>query len=394
MFKQLHKDTTKVDVDDEDKDEKEVDTRPWQFPMEIDFSSLDGRVKQENYARFGGSKEPNSTEKIDQAKHESSTLMAVYFTKADIPPSPREPINPHSGIAVETIPFGIPDDKYTSRGQSSGQAGYGQSNNSQLNIDALLGLIQGPPNPPQAPAQPVQAPVPPPSSEDQFSGLFDIFKKYTAPPQTSAPVAPPAVAAPTPASVSYPYALPAPQVQVPPQTTWAQPPYVPPAPVPPPQGDFNALLATLSGFTQAASQPQITAAPPPVAPALDMNVQNLLATLGLGNLANLSVPQQPTPPAQVPYQQPAPAQAASSGGDFIHPDRKRIREQTDDYDGRDDGQNKRHNNANYGAKKFPGKPRGEFAPRYTPEHKKFKEQCKYFPMGKCKKGADCTYLHT
>jgi hypothetical protein len=105
----LHK-----DLDDEDDDEvepQEEEIHPWtSLPMvNQDLSSED---QTNNFIKRGGTKEPDSPEKLAQESRESTTLMVFYTSAADVPASPKEPPAPTDDEPLTTqLPFGEPDDK-------------------------------------------------------------------------------------------------------------------------------------------------------------------------------------------------------------------------------------------------------------------------------------------
>ena len=103
----LHKD---LDLDDEDDGMEETELAPWHPLASIDFNELPDEAKADNYFSHGGSRQPQSPEKTLQEQHERTTLIAIYTSKTDIPPSPREPIDPFTGPYQEEKPFGVGED--------------------------------------------------------------------------------------------------------------------------------------------------------------------------------------------------------------------------------------------------------------------------------------------
>lgn len=71
-----------------------------------DFSEIENSELERNYSNRAGSREPVSSEKIVQQTRENSTLMAIYTSSADIPPSPREPADPYTGDFIPEQSFG------------------------------------------------------------------------------------------------------------------------------------------------------------------------------------------------------------------------------------------------------------------------------------------------
>ena len=123
----MHKD---LDVMDEDEDgpPPEENLAPWVAPsreysltlefltvtdisLGIDFSVVPFEELERNYTTRGGKVELKSREREVQNQRELSTLMVVYTTPFDIPPSPREPSDPYSGESVTEQAFGMPSDE-------------------------------------------------------------------------------------------------------------------------------------------------------------------------------------------------------------------------------------------------------------------------------------------
>ena len=76
----------------------------------IDFSVIDSVELDRNYTTRGGRVEVKSHERAVQEQRELNSLMVVYTTLADIPPSPRELLEE---IVEETLeqPFGSPSEE-------------------------------------------------------------------------------------------------------------------------------------------------------------------------------------------------------------------------------------------------------------------------------------------
>ncbi|KAK9384805.1 hypothetical protein V1515DRAFT_617836 [Lipomyces mesembrius] len=75
---------------------EEDEKLPWYTPIDINFVKCERFTEKElekNVFRHGGSKLPESPEALIQKERESNVLLAMYFTEADIPPSPSEPEN-------------------------------------------------------------------------------------------------------------------------------------------------------------------------------------------------------------------------------------------------------------------------------------------------------------
>lgn len=105
----LHK-----DLDDEDDDEvepQEEEIRPWTTLLMVD-QDLSSEDQTSNFIKRGGTKEPDSPEKLAQESRESTTLMVFYTSAADVPASPKEPPALTDDEPPTTqLPFGEPDDK-------------------------------------------------------------------------------------------------------------------------------------------------------------------------------------------------------------------------------------------------------------------------------------------
>lgn len=62
-----------------------------------------------NYEPHGGGlRKVASAERETQERREASTLMVVYASRSDIPPSPKEPAEPYTGEHVAIVEFGNP----------------------------------------------------------------------------------------------------------------------------------------------------------------------------------------------------------------------------------------------------------------------------------------------
>ncbi|KAK9485787.1 hypothetical protein V1527DRAFT_519327 [Lipomyces starkeyi] len=82
-----------VDVEYEVEEDEKL---AWYTPIDISFVKCERFTEKElekNMFRHGGSKLPESPEALIQKERESNVLLAMYFTEADIPPSPSEPEN-------------------------------------------------------------------------------------------------------------------------------------------------------------------------------------------------------------------------------------------------------------------------------------------------------------
>ncbi|OQU95079.1 hypothetical protein CLAIMM_01340 isoform 2 [Cladophialophora immunda] len=110
------------DLDDEEDEDSFEELEPYTPPSEVDFSYLedaslgDDSPHKINSLKFGGSMKPASPSNEAQNKFEQDTLMALYTSKADRPPTPKEPdeTNEDEGDfepAEPETPFGEPEEK-------------------------------------------------------------------------------------------------------------------------------------------------------------------------------------------------------------------------------------------------------------------------------------------
>ena len=80
-------------------------------PIAIDFSVIEREELARNIVTRGGNVELKSRERAVQEQRELTTLMVVYTTISDIPPSPREPSDPYSGESSVEQQFGMPQEE-------------------------------------------------------------------------------------------------------------------------------------------------------------------------------------------------------------------------------------------------------------------------------------------
>ncbi|KAF2276919.1 uncharacterized protein EI97DRAFT_325221 [Westerdykella ornata] len=107
MFKQ-HRDMMD---EDEDEDETEVTLMEWRQPSSIDFSAVPAEERARNFEPLGGGEQkPVCPEKEANQRRESSVLIVNYIDKADIPPSPKEPPETPPAPVVPAKDFGAPTD--------------------------------------------------------------------------------------------------------------------------------------------------------------------------------------------------------------------------------------------------------------------------------------------
>ncbi|CAF9917668.1 MAG: hypothetical protein GOMPHAMPRED_001345 [Gomphillus americanus] len=139
----LHKE---MRIDEEEDLPEESELAPWHVPLLIDHSDLPEDAKQDNYEAFGGSKKPTSPEKTVQEQRERSTLIAIYTSVADIPPCPKEPLDPYSGAIEKEVYFGWGEDaklKEIRRREAAYYASQQQTSSAATaNIQNILSILQ------------------------------------------------------------------------------------------------------------------------------------------------------------------------------------------------------------------------------------------------------------
>jgi hypothetical protein len=332
MFKQ-HKDA--MDIDEDDDEPMEQNFGEWRTPSLVDFSKLPEQTLNDNFERYGGYKSAESPEKERQLQHEASTLMTHYFTRSDIPSCPREPADPYEGVQLQTKIGDLPGPEtiYAVRVAALQKPAF--------DVNAILQglgpLINQHTSLAEQSTVPASAPVQhPASTTDQFSTLQNIFAQHSTLPQP-----------------------PPPQPQIATQQT-----YMPAAQPAVQNPQLDSVLAILQAQSQQQRLQQPSAPPsipPPVftppapsaPPAQDPSA--LLAKLGLApNL--LSQFSQNQTPNQGQFNN-------DNNGVYENPARKRRREGDDQY------------------------------PNQVRKDKKFTQKCKFWADGKCRKGAECTFLH-
>jgi len=77
----------------------------------VDFSVVDEQELARNYASRGGKAETKSPEQAVQEQREQATLMAIYTSDSDVPPSAREPSDTFAGDTLLEESFGPPQDQ-------------------------------------------------------------------------------------------------------------------------------------------------------------------------------------------------------------------------------------------------------------------------------------------
>jgi hypothetical protein len=102
------------DLEDEEDEDSFEETEPYTPPSEVDFSVLkevsEEDLLTDNGLKFGGSMKATSASSEAQEKHEQDTVMAVYTSSSDRPPTPKEPDDDEGDFepAEPETPFGEP----------------------------------------------------------------------------------------------------------------------------------------------------------------------------------------------------------------------------------------------------------------------------------------------
>jgi hypothetical protein len=353
---------------------------------EVDSSYMDEDDREKNYKRFLGVKAPVSPEKDKQLAREMGSLMALYTKRSDIPPRPRSPIEVQTSESVNPVEFGQPPERTRQRIAELFPSSAPLS--SQGSVPDLAAILSSFTTPAVSQPSPVaQATVP--QTNQGIAWLEQIFAQHSNIQSTQVPPSVPAyeyTPQPMPTQNPLPASLQglhssqdASYTPAPAQTA------APQAPI-----DANSILAALMAHNQpAASQPQQYT--PPAAAVATQDPASILAQLGFGQptYSGYGAPQT--------QEQTQPVQPVAQSETFYptpyeHPDRKRVREEGDD-DGRDEYKRANTNAAsNTGFnKQWDRKPK--WAKDDGNKSKAFTLPCRFWPEGKCRKGADCTYRH-
>lgn len=238
------------DLDDDD-DEGLI---PYTMPTVIDFEEL-GEERDKIYIKAGGKKVPDSKQKREQDEREANTLGVFYTSSLEVPESPKEP--PADALKepfVAEVPFGEPDDRTKARSERyfaarapkqppapAQQAPTPPAGN--LDISALLKIIQSSQQQSQQPVQPpTSAPPVPQNNMGDLEKTFNHFRNPI-PLQPSVPTPPPVSQPAAPAiDLQRILAMINPQAQMQGQQ---QTPGFPPPPIPPPSTQAGSNLASL-----------------------------------------------------------------------------------------------------------------------------------------------------
>ncbi|KAF1986276.1 hypothetical protein K402DRAFT_404695 [Aulographum hederae CBS 113979] len=401
MFKQHHD----KDIDDEEERVEDDNMMEWRIPSDIDFTDISQEERTRNYWPYGGGEtRPTSGEIEVQQQRESTTLLAYYLDKNDIPPSPREPNDLSTEEVKPYVPFGPISDLVRTRQAAlpppPPQPGYGPNMNPPSNntnppdVQAILQSLlatQPQQNTPMRPVAPMPAagPVQAQTPSSDTTNLESIFAQFSA--QNAAA----AQQAATPA-----YSAPAPDHSA------------------APEASLEAILANLRAHTSGPSQPAQpfppapgTAADPAAAATQPVDISSILAMVYQNTQQQQPQPQAPAPMPPMPafgngfnfnmgYNPQQQDQNQNNQGPREDPGRKRQREANDedDYnqDGRGGGDGHRGGGGGNRKKSKWGKKRGGGGGGSSGggrEPPKFIYACTYYQLGNCKRGANCTFRH-
>jgi hypothetical protein len=282
------------------------------------------------YAPYGGGKlQPDSSERDIREQYERDNLLVIYQELSDIPPNPREPVDPYNGDAGEPLKeFGAPPEKYVQR---ANQRNAQKASRMPMSMAMNNGQKQAPPVP------------------GAFDGNFDVnaFSQYMA--SQNAPL--PTARQPAP---PMPVQQPAPQIDL--QAIFAQLQSQSAAPAAQPQPMYNYQQQSY----QQQQQPQ------PAAPR--SNEPDITAILAaLTNSTTAMAPQAPAAPAY-PFLPPNFPSAFGAA-----PDQFQQQQPHQQSSGNGFGEERK-------------RPVGD-----NPWYKT--KKCKYYQEGKCRKGDECSYLH-
>ncbi|KAL8725558.1 MAG: hypothetical protein Q9166_007281 [cf. Caloplaca sp. 2 TL-2023] len=171
------------DVMDEDEDggdggegvAVEENLRAWTSPSFVDFSEIPPEEHERNFSARGGKKQALSEEKAVQEQREMTTLMVIYTSKSDIPPSPREPVEQDPEDFNPEQSFGAPTDETKARESRYYAAQNGQQSATAPtpDISHLLKLLNPQQN--QAPQPQMQQQ----STQPTSNGLEAIFAQFS-----------------------------------------------------------------------------------------------------------------------------------------------------------------------------------------------------------------------
>lgn len=260
-----------ADLDEEE--DRDVTILPYVTPSTIDLEEL-GEERDRNFTKTGGKKEPDSPQKRSQDQREANSLGVFYTSPADIPISPKEPPadSQDEPVAAE-VPFGEPDDCTKTRSRRYFDMRAPKTTpkipqqppttpSGNIDISALLKILQTNPQHIQQPAQQPHTPAVPQANVMDLEKTFSQFRNQSAS-QTSQP-APPVTqsgqATSTPAlDLQRIMAMINPQAQA--QGQQQTPAFPPLPPAPASTQASNNLASLLAQFPGAAPQQQNQQAP-------------------------------------------------------------------------------------------------------------------------------------
>ncbi|KAI4140005.1 MAG: hypothetical protein L6R39_006005 [Caloplaca ligustica] len=192
----MHRERDVIDEDD-DLETVEEELRPWASPSLVDLGDVPTAELERNYASRGGKLTPESEEKAMQEQRELNTLMVIYTSSSDIPPSPREPLEQDADDFSPEQSFGPPSDETKARESQYYAAVNGQQSQAQATTQAsapdishLLKLLNPQPN--QVPQPQVQQQ----STQPTSNGLEAIFAQFSNPQQQAAQMQPAPISQP------------------------------------------------------------------------------------------------------------------------------------------------------------------------------------------------------
>ncbi|KAI4244441.1 MAG: hypothetical protein LQ352_006797 [Teloschistes flavicans] len=266
----MHRERDMMDEDDDVEAIEEV-LRPWTAPtcmfwliisiirvcsriLVIDWSPFPAAQIESNYVRRGGKIPPESGQKVIQEQRELDSLMVIYTSMSDIPPSPREPPEQESEDFAPEQSFGratkeefvkIREAQYYA--PQMGQQMQPVAATPAPDISHLLNLLNSQQNatPQPQPQMQFQQPAPPASN-----GLEAIFAQYSNAQQRQAQMQAQPIPLQAPASsFDYNAAMAAISQQ-------AQPAQLPYNQQPPPAStvDLSSILASIHGQPTAPMQ--------------------------------------------------------------------------------------------------------------------------------------------